>query len=632
MTLRGGLRAALVAVAALALGGCAHLPFGLGEKAPEAAPAPGAAASGPATDATPRAEYRLEVEAPEPLRQLLLDYLDLARFQNAPSAERITAPELERLLRAAPAQARGLLETEGHFNAEVSAERAGEQAGLPVLRVRVAPGPRATVGAVSIEATGALHDAAQAGDAAARAELEALRAQWPLRPGDAFRQSAWSGAKNTTLARLRADGYAAAAWSSTNARVDAPGNRVEIAVVLDSGPLYRLGAVRIDGLQRYDDASVRRLATFASGDPYSEKRLLDYQERLQKTGLFESATVEIDADPATAAATPVRVHVKEQTLQQATFGVGYSANTGPRLSVEHTQRRLFGQALIAKNKVVLGPDNQRWDGELSTYPKDDQSRYLVSGSASKLLVDDQQVLGWNARVGRARDTGRIERLEFAEVTHARLDSDALSSQADAVSGNAQWVFRNVDNVLLPTRGRTTSAQLGLGVARGNRSVKGEALEQARGPFARLYARLTWYEPIGSTWFGNARLEAGQVLTHSAVGIPDTLLFRAGGEDSVRGYGYRTLGPSIAGVTVGGRTLLTGSVELARPIVAKYPDIWGAVFVDAGNAADRWADLKPAVGYGVGARWRSPVGPLRVDLAYGQQVHQVRVHFSIGVAF
>ena len=628
MTPGGRLRAALAAVAAVLLTGCANLPFGSGGLGGEGASAPaGAASAVPAP-----AEYRFEVRAPEPLRALLLNYLDLARFQGAPATERITEAELERLLRAAPAQARALLETEGYFNAEVGAERAGSEAGAPLLRVAVNPGPRATVHDVGIEATGELQAAAVAGDPAARRTLAALRSQWPLRPGDAFRRSAWSDAKNATLTQLRADGYAAATWRSTNARVDAPDNRADLALVLDSGPLYRLGAIRIDGLRRYDEESVRRLATFGAGDPYSEKTLLDFQERLQTLGLFEGASVGIDPDPQTAGAAPVLVHVTEQSLQQATVGVGYSANTGPRLSVEHTQRRFLGSRWIAKNKVELGPDNQHWEGELTSYPLPGLYRNLVSGSGTRLLTDDQQLISWNARVGRTRDTERIERLYFAELTHARLDSDTLVSRADAVSANYQWVFRDIDNVLLPTRGLTTSAQLALGYARGSRSVVGEPLAEDRGPFSRLYARLTWYKPFGDQWYGNARIEGGQVLTRSVVGIPDTLLFRAGGDDSVRGYGYRTLGPTVAGATISGRTLLTGSIEVARPISPSYPAYWWAAFIDAGNAADRWTDLKPALGYGIGLRWRSPVGPLRVDVAYGQQVRQVRMHFSVGIAF
>jgi translocation and assembly module TamA len=326
------------------------------------------------------------------------------------------------------------------------------------------------------------------------------------------------------------------------------------------------------------------------------------------------------------------VRVKELPLQQATIGVGYSANTGARLSVEHTQRKVFGTRWIAKNKFQLGTDLQSWEGELTSHPLDALYRNLISGSAQRLRADDQLLLGWNARIGRTQDTPRIERLYFAELTHARVDSAPLTTQADAVSINYNWIVRRIDNVLLPTKGLTATAQVGVGLADGNRLVTGQQLEKSRGPFSRLYSRLTWYEPLGSSWYGTARVEGGQVFSRSAVGIPDTLLFRAGGDDSVRGYGYRTLGPTIAGVTTGGRTLLTGSIEVARPISPNYPAYWWAAFIDAGNAADRWIDLKPDVGYGVGLRWRSPVGPLRVDVAYGEQVKQVRLHLSVGIAF
>jgi translocation and assembly module TamA len=123
-----------------------------------------------------------------------------------------------------------------------------------------------------------------------------------------------------------------------------------------------------------------------------------------------------------------------------------------------------------------------------------------------------------------------------------------------------------------------------------------------------------------------------VFAKSRIAVPDPILFRAGGDESVRGYGFRTLGPTINGAIASGRVLMTASAEVARPILARYPAIWGAAFVDAGNAADRWGDLHPVFGYGVGVHWRSPVGPLRVDLAYGEAVRQVRLHVSVGIAF
>ena len=133
------------------------------------------------------------------------------------------------------------------------------------------------------------------------------------------------------------------------------------------------------------------------------------------------------------------------------------------------------------------------------------------------------------------------------------------------------------------------------------------------------------------WYATARVEAGQVFANGNVGIPDTLLFRAGGDDSVRGYKYRSLGPTVDGALLSGRVLLTGSAEMARPLSPRLPAVWGAGFIDAGQAADRWQNLRPVFGYGVGVRWRSPVGPLRLDLAYGQKVHQFRIHLSVGIA-
>ena len=626
MTARAAARALLAACLMLALSGCANLLFLPPRPAPATPAEPAPAVLNPE-----RAEYRLEVQAPDALAKLLTTYLDLARFQSAPATEGITAAELERLVRAAPAQARSLLETEGYFSADVKVERGADPGALPLLRLIVEPGPQARIEQFTLTAEGALDSNVREGNAAAAETLALLRRVWPLQPGDAFRQPAWTDAKNSTLARLRAAGYAAASWNQTHALVDAPSGSVQLAVVIDSGPLFRLGELRIEGLQRYDEESVRKLAYFEPGTPYNEKLLLDFQERVQKIGLFEGASVELDANPQTADAAPVLVRLKEQPLQQATVGLGYSANTGARVTLEHTQRRVFGSRWVAKNKFELGTELQSWSGELISHPLDGLYRNLVAGSASRLVAADQILKSWSARIGRTQDTPRIERLYYFELTRATLDSEALANSAAAASYNYHWVYRDIDSVLLPTSGLTTSAQAAVGYARGTQTVLG-LTEADRGPFGRFYIRLTWYKPLGAAWYATLRSEAGQVFTRNVIGVPETLLFRAGGDDSVRGYSYRSLGPTVGGVVVSARTLATVSAEIARPISAQYPAIWWAAFVDAGNAADRFSELHPALGYGLGVRWRSPVGPLRVDLAYGQETRRVRAHLSVGIAF
>ena len=621
------MRVGVLGLAGLAglLGGCASLPF---FAKPDAAATPESSAGVPE-----RAVYRLEVVAPEPLRRVLLEHLDLARFQTAPATDAITPAELDRLIAAAPAQARTLLQTEGYFDAQVSAAHEGGGAdGMASVLVAVVPGLPARVGKVRLEAVGDLERGALAGQRADIDQLAGLRRDWPLPPGDVFRQATWAGAKATTLARVRAEGYPAASWSGTSAEVDADAGSVALYGVLDSGPRFLLGPLRIEGLERYDAASIRHVAGYTPGTPYSEKLLLDFQERLVKIGLFESASVEVDADPASAAAAPVVVRVRELPLQQATLGVGISANTGARVTLEHTHRSVLGSRWIAKNKFELGPSLRTWHADLISHPLEGRLRNLLGANVERLRSTTELRTSVSARAGQTQDTLRIERLYFAEVVHADLRNATVESRSDAVSANYQWVRRDLDSVLLPTRGHTLSAQAALGYSRGTQTTLSPlAAESARGPFGRAYVRWTGYRPIGDAWYTTTRLEAGQLFSRNPIGVPDTLLFRAGGDDSVRGYEYRSLGPTRAGALASGRVLATASVEVARPIFERRPEFWGAAFVDAGNAADAWGHLRPALGYGVGLRWRSPVGPLRLDLAYGQEVQRFRLHLSVGIA-
>uniref|UniRef100_UPI0035B4813E autotransporter assembly complex protein TamA n=1 Tax=Piscinibacter sp. TaxID=1903157 RepID=UPI0035B4813E len=578
-------RAAPALLLAGLLCGCAALQ-GEHEPGADAAAPAAAAASSPA-----RAPYRVEVIAPEQLRALLADYLDLARFQNAPDTEAIDAGELARLAAAAPAQARTLLETEGYFAAQVQATRLTGSDGQPVVRVLVDPGPRSVITQVDFTVDGELQTLADKLDEDAAALRTSLRRGWPLRAGEPFRQAAWASAKTGTLAQARAEGYPAAAWTKTEAQVDAEQHQVALTLALDSGALYRLGEIRVEGLERYDESTVRRLSTFAAGQPYNEKLLLDYQERIQKLGLFDSATVELDPDPKTSAAAPVRVRVHELTSQQATVGVGISANTGPRVTLEHRHRRPFGMNWVATNKFEFGSLIKSWTGELISHPLEGLYRNLLAGNAERLRSGEEIRTSWTARLGRTQDTQRIERTYFAELTHARVDNPAGRTRSEALTANYHWIYRDLDSILLPTDGYTVSLQSAAGRSRNS------TLDN--GPFGRGYGRYTLYRPLGRAWYASLRLEAGQIIASDAVGVPDTLLFRAGGDDSVRGYAYRTLGPLVDGVVSSGRVMATGSAEIARPISDSMPSLWWAVFADAGNAANHWKDLAPAWGYGLG---------------------------------
>ncbi len=604
------------------LAACSSLPF-FGDNAD---------ADGRAGPAEPQvALYELEVRAPGPLRTLLLDYLDLARFQNAPASEAITPAELERLAAAAPAQARTLLETEGYFDADVKVTRSAGAGGLGRIEIDVVPGPRVVVRSVAIDSTTPLAPRTPTRDEPWRDRLDRLRAIWSLREGEPFRQPAWSSAKNTALGALRGDGYPRAEWQSTKARVDAVEQSAALSVSVDPGPLFHVGPVRIEGTHRYDEAAIRRVAGFSPGTEYSEKRLLDFQDRILKLGLFEGASVELDASGPPDAA-PVLVKVKELAQHQATVGVGYSANTGPRVSLEHYDRKVFGLPWISHTTLTFGPDLKSLGTELTSYPNENLWRKLAAANVEQLRAADETRNSWSVRAGRSKDTTDFERLYYLEASHAQVQSAPLTLSSEALSLNYHWLRRDLDNILVPTSGTALALQGGVGYGRGTlerSDVPGT--ESSRAPFVRAYARFNGYRPVGA-WFANARVEAGEVFVTNPIGVPDPILFRAGGDNSVRGYGYRTLGPTINGAVVGGRVLVTGSVEFEHVLLDRLPALLGAVFVDAGDAADRWNKLRPVLGYGVGLHYRSPVGPLRLDVAYGQDVRQLRLHLSVGVAF
>lgn len=621
MILRAALHLALWLGLLGLLGACSSLPF-LSDK-------PDTAAAEPKRPA----QFRLEVDAPPELRTLLLRHLDLARLQYAAEADSLTSGEIDRLVAAGSTQVLELLKTEGYFNPVVKVERVEDGAEPPLLRLSVVPGPPALIERLTLDVQGGLYDEVAAAQADALVLAQALQTEWGLQPGQPFTQSAWDSAKNRVLATLRSNAYLSAQWSGTAAVVNAENNSVRLFLVADSGPLFRVGDIRMAGLARYDEGAVLPAARELSGKAATEQMLRDVQDRILSLGLFESVVIDVDALAADPAAAPTLVALRELPLQQATVGIGYADDTGLLLSLEHAHRRIFDTRWILRNKLQIGQNLTYWNGELISHLQDDGWRNLLAGQAERLDSDDETRYSWYARAGRTRDTVRIWRLAYGEYTRARLETSAGINDSDAVSGNYHWLWRDVDDLRTPTRGTVWALQGGLGYARGTTTPSdGGTPSEDAGAFARAYARVQGYMPLGNNFYGSARLELGEVFVRESLSVPDTLLFRAGGDDSVRGYAYRSLGPELGGVTVSGTTLFTGSLQVARPIFADQPAFLWALFVDAGNASNGWNHMRPVFGYGAGLHWRSPVGPLRVDLAYGQDVHKFRLHFSVGVVF
>jgi translocation and assembly module TamA len=136
-------------------------------------------------------------------------------------------------------------------------------------------------------------------------------------------------------------------------------------------------------------------------------------------------------------------------------------------------------------------------------------------------------------------------------------------------------------------------------------------------FLQAYGSARWYRGLGERNRLIVRGEAGHTYTSDLVDMPPSLRFYAGGDRSIRGYEYREVGPRIetdsGDFSVGGKNVITGSVEFEH----YFNDTWGAAaFVDSGSAFNTDSDFELRTGVGIGLRWRSPVGPLRLDIAHG----------------
>lgn len=583
-------------------------------------------ASTPASAAQAGMPLRLEILAPAPLDAFLLRHAELQRYSELADLGRA---ELERLLLTAPADLRQLLATQGYFSPRVDV-RLVENAGVPrTVRIMVDPGPLAHVAGWRIVLNGPAQD-----DPVAADQRAALLAGWTLGEGRVFTQQDWDGAKQAALRQLTRHRYPQARITHSLADIDPERHEVLLRLELDSGPPYRFGELRIEGSDRYEPATIERLLRLAGvvpGEDYDEGLLQSAQQRLLEQGDYESVFVRIDTD-ADPGAAPVEVSVREAKQQKLVLGVGASTDNGGRLSVEHLHHRVPGLDWRATSKLQLERDTRTLGAALDS-PVDPQGWHWNLGAQLQRQDDGSTITtSEQLKAGRAQGARRLERQFYLQYDRAQVHDRALAVQADAassVSAHYGWTRRDFDDLANPTRGQGLALELGAGLT----------LSQTPQPY--LSSRLRWqaYRPAfeasdrPSRW--SLRLEGGAVWSPDDGAVPATQRFLAGGEGSVRGYGLRDIGvPRSDGSVDPGRLLALASVEWQRPLWldGRRSDWETALFLDAGAVADRSQDLSPKVGVGAGLRYRSPVGPLQLDLAYGLERRAFRLHMSVGFLF
>lgn len=556
----------------------------------------------------------VKLNAPVAVRPLLDKYFALPKDAFESEDQRA------RFLRRAESEIPELLATEGYFSAKVTLDPSGPEGNQSLV---VVPGQRVIVREVNIEFRGDL----SLQDELRQNRVRQLRSNWTLKAGMPFRASAWEEAKAGILAQLSDKDYAAATLPDSSAKVDISDASVRLNIVLDSGPQFVFGETQITGLERYDELLINRYATFTARQPYQRDLLLSFQTRLQNLPQFESVIVTLDTmsevgKPATdqgVRTAPVKVQVVEAQSRKISLGIGYSSNNGIRNEANYQSYNFLNRAWKWDSAIVVEQNRQTISAGLDTPPNPVGYHLTWKASGEKTQIQDLETVSDKFGVTRSRSLFNIDTgIGLYWQQERRLPQGGIRETDQVLVLDWGWKRNTVKNPLFPLTGSLTELRIG----GASKSVLSDQ------DFVRSYLRhqlwLAWNDRDVVT----LRVEGGYTASVSRLGIPQDYLFRVGGTQTVRGFAYQSLGVQEGSATVGGRVMATGSAE--------YTHWWGnwggAAFCDAGSAADIAADMQISLGYGAGLRWRSPVGPLALDLAQGRGEPSAMLHFAIAVAF
>jgi len=575
--------------------------------------------------------FALEVQAPKDVRELLEQHMELQRYRQLPDLRR---SELSRLLGAADGNIRSLLGTMGYFSPTVELqliETPDDEDSPRKVLVQVDPGEPTTIANADVDFTGVNAD-----DPKGLSMRESIRRNWGLPEGAQFTQSEWSNSKNDGVRRLQNRRYPTASLVESRADIDTDTQQAQLKVSYEPGPAYYFGPLVIEGAQRYNPAGLIRLARLPVGDEYRQTSLLDAQQRLANSGYYDSVFLTLATDVAQPGETevhaPVIAEVREAKLQKWVYGLGISTDTGARFSIDHTHNRIPWLGWRAQSKLQLDKKNPLLSTRVESLPDYSGWNYFFGGKAAREELADYKANSLTVLAGRSKNEDKIDRSYYLQYDIARPQGTGAPPSSSAITANYSWTGRYFNNPTNPTRGYGLGWEVGAG----------STLTPAREPFGRIAARWMYLHPFaraeGETGRRSRlalRANGGAVIAKDDVIIPITQLFLSGGDTTVRGYSYQSLGARTdGGKLIGGRYMASGSVEWQRPItIAGNRTDWEhATFVDAGTVTDSLDEYKVFVGVGTGIRWRSPVGPLQADLAYGLETKQVRLHLRLGFNF
>ncbi len=523
---------------------------------------------------------------------------------------------LERFGRQADEKILTAMEPYGYYSARVTTTIEEAGSGAYRLRVSVVPGEPVRV----TEVTVALH-----GPGADQVTLKRQADAFPLKKGDVLLQQGYEEAKGQLLSQAQELGYLDADFAVHEIRISKERSAARIGLELETGRRYFFNGARIEGASDYPDQFVRRYLAFKPGEAFSFARLGETQLNFTNSERFREVNITPEKAEARDDHVPVLVQLKPAPSRSLRQGIGYGTDTGARVNVRYRDLNILQRGHEFYSNLYIA---ERFQGVAAGYILPDTVD-IRSTTVLQLNLQQEDVTTYTSRLialelAKNLSFGKRElgtayiRLQREEYTIGDQDSSSR-----LVLPGLRLTGDHYDNPIRPSRGFRYAFDL-----RGTHRLLGSDAE-----LLQLISAGSWFLPLPWQLSLQARARAGiTLLSDPLIELPPSLRFFAGGDQSVRGYAYQSLGPlDASGQVVGGKHLFTGSVELER---ALFSD-WGvSAFYDAGNAFDSFTEVHLFEGAGVGVHYYTPVGALNLSVArqIGVEDPGFRIHFTVGFEF
>lgn len=525
------------------------------------------------------------------LRDNALALLEINRFAGK------TAPDETRLrwlFNAGEREIRHALEPFGYYQPTIQSSLEQSAQGW-VARYHVQAGRALPLVAVDVQVLGAGHD-----DPVFRRFLENL----PLTVGKTLNQPQYEQMKTALESIATERGYFDARFAKRVILVDLEAYTAAIHLHYDSGVRYRFSDISFQQ-KILSPKFLWRYPTFKPNDPYNAQELLTLQSNLNNSGYFKQAGVTAQPDSVTHT-TPVTVELEPNYQHKYSFGLGYGTDTGVRASAKVEQRWVNDMGHSYDVQVRLSPINSMLGARYripGANPVTDE--YQITGGYVRQNYKDQDYETYSLGGAWQMEEGKWLKNYNLNFQHENFETGKeTTSNSFLLMPGFNWTWVSADNRLNTKRGLL----FGFGLRGASSALLSDiTFLQGTVNMRGVYAldddnRFLTRGNFGTTWIADSFYE-----------FPTSLRFFAGGDTSVRGYAFNSIGSeNDKGAVIGGENLLVGSLEYERRV---YGDWSVAAFIDSGDAFDGAVpELK--TGVGLGLRWRTPVGPVRLDFATG----------------